>query len=100
MEDKAILEAMKSIQTDTLNQIDEKLEKQSQRLLQDFNTVIEDKVSHEIKIIAEGHMDIIRRLPEINELEELKSRVRVLERITQELSKTINELKKSSIEIN
>ena len=39
-------------------------------------------------------MDIIRRLPEINELEELKSRVRVLERITQELSKTINELKK------
>ena len=68
MEDKAILEAMKSIQTDTLNQIDEKLEKQSQRLLQDFNTVIEDKVSHEIKIIAEGHMDIIRRLPEINEL--------------------------------
>lgn len=95
MEDKAILEAMKSIQTDTLNQIDEKLEKQSQRLLQDFNTVIEDKVSHEIKIIAEGHMDIIRRLPEINELEELKSRVRVLERITQELSKTINELKKT-----
>ena len=86
---------MKSIQTDTLNQIDEKLEKQSQRLLQDFNTVIEDKVSHEIKIIAEGHMDIIRRLPEINELEELKSRVRVLERITQELSKTINELKKA-----
>ena len=95
MEDKAILEAMKSIQTDTLNQIDEKLEKQSQRLLQDFNTVIEDKVSHEIKIIAEGHMDIIRRLPEITELEELKSRVRVLERITQELSKTINELKKA-----
>lgn len=95
MEDKAILEAMKSIQTDTLSQIDEKLEKQSQRLLQDFNTVIEDKVSHEIKIIAEGHMDIIRRLPEINELEELKSRVRVLERITQELSKTINELKKA-----
>ena len=95
MEDKAILEAMKSIQTDTLNQIDEKLEKQSQRLLQDFNTVIEDKVSHEIKIIAEGHMDIIRRLPEINELEEQKSRVRVLERITQELSKTINELKKA-----
>ena len=95
MEDRAILEAMKSIQTDTLNQIDEKLEKQSQRLLQDFNTVIEDKVSHEIKIIAEGHMDIIRRLPEINELEELKSRVRVLERITQELSKTINELKKA-----
>ena len=95
MEDKAILEAMKSIQTDTLNQTDEKLEKQSQRLLQDFNTVIEDKVSHEIKIIAEGHMDIIRRLPEINELEELKSRVRVLERITQELSKTINELKKA-----
>ena len=95
MEDKAILEAMKSIQTDTLNQIDEKLEKQSQRFLQDFNTVIEDKVSHEIKIIAEGHMDIIRRLPEINELEELKSRVRVLERITQELSKTINELKKA-----
>jgi len=40
-------------------------------------------------------MDIIRRLPEINELEELKSRVRVLERITQELSKTINELKKA-----
>ena len=65
MDDKELLEAMRAIQADTLEQIDkklekqnhqinEKLEKQSQRLLDEFNIVIEDKVSHEIRIIAEG----------------------------------------------
>ena len=76
-------------------QIDEKLEKQSKRLLDQFNIVLEDKVSHEIRMIAEGHMNILERLPEVNTVEDLKSRIRVLERIVKEHSKTIDELRKA-----
>ena len=101
-----MLEALKAIQADTLAQIDkrleeqnlqidEKLEKQSKRLLDQFNIVLEDKVSHEIRMIAEGHMNILERLPEVNTVEDLKSRIRVLERIVKEHSKTIDELRKA-----
>lgn len=106
MEEKEMLEALKAIQADTLAQIDkrleeqnlqidEKLEKQSKRLLDQFNIVLEDKVSHEIRMIAEGHMNILERLPEVNTVEDLKSRIRVLERIVKEHSKTIDELRKA-----
>lgn len=106
MDDKELLEAMRAIQADTLEQIDkklekqnqqinEKLEKQSQRLLDEFNIVIEDKVSHEIRIIAEGHMDIIERLPNVSAMDDMKSRIRTLERIVKEHSQTINHLKQA-----
>lgn len=75
--------------------MDEKLKQQNQVILREFNTVIEDKVSSEIKIIAEGHSDIVGRLPQVNEVEELKSRIRVLERIVKEHSKTIDEMSKA-----
>lgn len=75
--------------------LDIKLKEQKAEILMEFNTVIEDKVSHEIKTIAEGHADIMERLPRVNEVEDLKSRVRILERIIKEHSQTIDELKKA-----
>ena len=69
--------------------------KHEKRILEEFNAVIEDKVSHEIKVIAEGHADIMDRLPRVNEVEDLKSRIRILERIVKEHSKTIDELRKA-----
>lgn len=95
MNDNELLELMKAVQADTLAQIDQKLEKQTQKLLDEFNLVIEDKVSHEIRIIAEGHMDIMERLPNVNTLDDMKSRIRTLERIVKEHSQTIHNLKQA-----
>ena len=64
-------------------------------IVNEFNVLIEDKVSHDIKIIAEGHNDIMERLPHANEVEDLKSRIRILERIVKEHSKTIEALSKA-----
>lgn len=76
-------------------QTESSMVKHEKRILEEFNAVIEDKVSHEIKVIAEGHADIMDRLPRVNEVEDLKSRIRVLERIVKEHSKTIDELRKA-----
>ena len=117
METKEILEALKEVQADTLTQIDKRLEEQnrqidkrleeqnrqidkkldeqSQRLLNEFNVVIEDKVSHEIRLIAEGHMNILERLPDVDKQEQLKSRVKVLEQVVLDMRIELDELKKA-----
>ncbi len=44
-----------------------------QEIMLDFNTVIEDKVSKEIRLIAEQHSDIVARLPYVEEQAEIKA---------------------------
>ena len=66
-----------------------------QEIMLDFNTVIEDKVSKEIRLIAEQHSDIVARLPYVEEQAEVKSRVRVLERVVSNLGAEIDKLKKA-----
>ena len=66
-----------------------------QEIMLDFNTIIEDKVSKEIRLIAEQHTDIVARLPYVEELAEIKSRVRVLERVVGNLGAEIDKLKKA-----
>lgn len=66
-----------------------------QEIMLDFNTVIEDKVSKEIRLIAEQHSDIVARLPYVEEQAEIKSRVRVLERVVSNLGAEIDKLKKA-----
>lgn len=60
-----------------------------------FNAVIEEKVTKEILIIAEGHSNLLRRLPEEDEIPNMKSRIRVLERVVQEHSAEIDKLSKA-----
>ena len=66
-----------------------------QEIMLDFNTVIDDKVSKEIRLIAEQHSDIVARLPYVEEQAEIKSRVRVLERVVSNLGAEIDKLKKA-----
>jgi hypothetical protein len=75
--------------------MDVKLREQKEEILTEFNAVIEDKVSHEIKVIAEGHKTILDRLPIADEQEQLKSRVKVLERVVIDLRSELDELKKA-----
>ena len=49
--------------------------------------IIESDVKKDIKTLAEGHAQILERLPEAEEQAELKSRVRILERVVVDLRK-------------
>ena len=58
-------------------------------------TYIESNVEKEIKTLAEGHKTILDRLPVADEQEQLKSRVKVLERVVIDLRSELDDLKKA-----
>ena len=92
MDDRVLLEAIGKMMDEKLAINNEQLR---QEIMLDFNTVIEDKVSKEIRLIAEQHSDIVARLPYVEEQAEIKSRVRVLERVVSNLGAEIDKLKKA-----
>ncbi len=56
---------------------------------------IESNVEKKIQLLAEGHRIILNRLPDADEQEQLKSRVKVLERVVTDLRVELDELKKA-----
>ncbi|WP_195983912.1 hypothetical protein [Clostridium sp. D33t1_170424_F3] len=56
---------------------------------------IESGVMKQVRLLAEGHEQILERLPEAEEIDSLRSRVRTLERIVTEHSQEIGELKRA-----
>lgn len=76
--------------------VDQKFFDQEKRIINQVNAIIETTVVPDIKKIAEGHHDILQRLPNVEEQAELKSRVKVLERVTMEMREDIDALKKAN----
>ena len=95
MTDEQMLQSMQMMLAETKKEILREVRDALGSQLNAFNAVIEEKVTKEIRVIAEGHSILLQRLPEENELPELKSRVRILERIVQEHDVAINELKQA-----
>ena len=60
-----------------------------------MKTYIESNVEKKIQLLCEGHEAILDHLPEADEQEQLKSRVKVLERIVTDMRVEIDELKKA-----
>jgi hypothetical protein len=58
-------------------------------------TYIESNVEKKIQLLAEGHKIILDRLPDVDEQGQLKSRVRVLERVVTDLRVELDDLKKA-----
>ena len=56
---------------------------------------IESGVMKPIRLLAEGHAQILERLPEADELDSLRGRVRNLERIVTEQGREIDALKRA-----
>ena len=57
---------------------------------------MESHLEKNINLLAEGHAQILERLPEAEEQAQLKSRVRVLERVVIDLRNEIETLKKAN----
>lgn len=75
--------------------LDNRLESHENRIINQVNAIIETKVVPQIQLIAEQHGDIIARLPDVEEQEALKSRVRVLEHVVTDLRVEMDRLKKA-----
>ena len=71
------------------SRIDTAISESENRLM----TYIESSVENKLQLLAEGHETILNHLPDVDEQAQLKSRVRVLERVVIDLRKELDELK-------
>ena len=95
MLDQNDLQAIAQLMDQMEKRIDEKLEAQESRIINQVNAIIETKVTPQIQLIAEQHGDIIARLEKVDEIAGLKDRVRNLERVTIAHTDEISKLKKA-----
>ena len=63
--------------------------------IRQIKMLLENGVEKQIKLLAEGHAQILARLPDVQEQEKIKSRVATLEHVTAEHTRQINELKRA-----
>lgn len=94
MVDNDMLEAMKLL----LAPINARLDSLEQRLDDGINGVkiiLDEQISREIKLLAEGHQTILDKLPDTEELETMEARLSAVEMVVRKHSKDIQNLKKA-----
>ena len=74
---------------------DAKIDAAQKETIQQIKVLLENGVEKQIQLLAEGHAQILARLPEAEEQENLKGRVTTLEHIASEHTKQINELRRA-----
>lgn len=95
MTDKEILAAMKEMLVEERKYTDAKIESTQKETIQQVKTLLENGVEKQIKILAEGHAQILARLPDAEKQEELESRITTLERVAKDHTKEIKLLQQA-----
>lgn len=99
MTDKEILAAIKEMLQEerkiTAAEIKDAQQETIKETIQQVKVILENGVEKQIKLLAEGHAQILARLPDVQEQEKIKSRVATLEHVTAEHTRQINELKRA-----
>lgn len=86
---------MGSLKTELRSELTDQMGALQTNLVNQFNAIIETKVLPEIHLIAEQHGDIIQKLEKADEIDDVKDRVRNLERSVTAHTSQISELKKA-----
>ena len=94
MIDKDMLEAMREMMKEELEPINDHLDTIDRRTYR-LEVLLEHDIPHDIKLLAEGHEGILDRLPEAEEVDTLRARIRVLEKVVTDHTKAINELRQA-----
>lgn len=108
MIDKDMLEAMRAMMKEELepindrlntidrctNQLNDRLDTIDQRTNR-LEVLLEHDIPHDIRLLAEGYEGILDRLPEAEEVDTLRARIRVLEKVVTDHTKAINELRQA-----
>ena len=89
---KTFTESLVNQSENRMNTYTESLVNQSENRMKAY---IESNVEKKIQLLAEGHNNILARLPDVDEQAQLKSRVRVLERVVTDMRVELDELKKA-----
>lgn len=99
MDEKMLLEAISQMMDEKLKANNEALRSEmsamKREIMEGFNTVIEDKVSKEIRLIAEQHGEIVKKLEKLQKVDDLEDRVQVLELTAKHHTSEIQELKRA-----
>ena len=88
MDEKALLQAIREIVKEEVSPIKEKVDR--------LEVLMEHDIPKQINLLAEGHANILERLPEAEEIDSLRSRVRTLERVITNHTEEINRLKQAN----
>lgn len=74
---------------------DAKIEASQKETVQQIKVLLENGVEKQIKLLAEGHAQLLTRLPDAEEQGEIKARVTTLEHVAAEQTRQISELRQA-----
>ncbi|QAT49140.1 hypothetical protein EQM14_04765 [Caproiciproducens sp. NJN-50] len=99
---KATDSKLESMQADTDSKFeamqkatDAKIEAAQKETIQQIKALLENGVEKQIQLLAEGHAQILARLPDAEEQGEIKARVTTLEHVVSDHTRQINELRQA-----
>lgn len=72
---------------------DQKFTNLKTEIIEQVNVIIESRVEKQIQQLAEGHQDILEKLPEVDKVRELEERVSTLENIAKMQRQELNAMK-------
>lgn len=75
--------------------IDAKIEAAQKETIQQIKALLENGVEKQIKLLAEGHAQILSRLPDSSKQAEIEARVTTLEHIAEKHTKQIEKLQRA-----
>lgn len=75
--------------------IDQKLAQQKREIMQEVGVLIENEVTPRFNLLAEGQEDILRRMPNEDDMDIIDGRLTTLEASVKKLNREVAQLKKA-----
>lgn len=72
---------------------DQKIADFKTEIIEQMNVIIESRVEKQIQLLAEGHQDILEKLPDVDKVRDLEERVSTLENIAKMQRQELNAMK-------
>lgn len=77
------------------NMMDQKLAQQKREIMQEVGVLIENEVTPRFNLLAEGQEDILRRMPNEDDMDIIDGRLTTLEASVKKLNREVAQLKKA-----
>ena len=95
MTNEEMLVAIKGMFAEERKITDAKIETSQKETIQQVRALLENGVEKQIRLLAEGHAQILARLPDASKQGEIEARVTTLARVASDHTKQIAELRKA-----
>lgn len=95
MTNEEMLTSIKAMFSEERKLTDAKIEASQKDTIQQVKALLENGVEKQIKLLAEGHAQILSRLPDSSKQAEIEARVTTLEHIAEKHTKQIEKLRRA-----